>query len=49
MGYKISQKLWEKQKNMVYYESKSPLEEYQANDFADALLILTIHGEINLF
>lgn len=39
MGYKISQKLWEKQKNMVYYESKSPLEEYQANDFADALLM----------
>ena len=39
MGYKISQKLWDKQKNMVYYESKSPLEEYQANDFADALLM----------
>lgn len=39
MGYKISQKLWKKQKNMVYYESKSPLEEYQANDFADALLM----------
>lgn len=39
MGYKISQKLWNKQKNMVYYESKSPLEEYQANDFADALLM----------
>lgn len=39
MGYKISQKLWDKQKNMVYYESKYPLEEYQANDFADALLM----------
>ena len=39
MGYKISQKLWDKQKNMVCYESKSPLEEYQANDFADALLM----------
>lgn len=39
MGYKISQKLWDKQKNMGYYESKSPLEEYQANDFADALLM----------
>lgn len=39
MGYKINPKLWDKQKNMVYYESKSPLEEYQANDFADALLM----------
>lgn len=39
MGYMISPELWEKQKNMVYYESKSPLEEYQANDFADALLM----------
>lgn len=39
MGYKISPKLWDKQKNMVHYESKSPLEEYQANDFADALLM----------
>lgn len=24
---------------MVYYESKYPLEEYQANDFAEALLM----------
>lgn len=39
MGYKISPKLWDKQKNMAYYESKYPLEEYQANDFADALLM----------
>ena len=39
MGYMISPELWEKQKNMAYYESKSPLEEYQANDFADALLM----------
>lgn len=39
MGYKINSKLWDKQKNMVYYESKYPLEEYQANDFADALLM----------
>lgn len=39
MGYKISPKLWDKQRNMAYYESKSPLEEYQANDFADALLM----------
>lgn len=39
MGYKISPKLWDNQRNMVYYESKSPLEKYQANDFADALLM----------
>lgn len=39
MGYKISPKLWDNQRNMVYYESKSPLEEYQANDFAEALLM----------
>lgn len=39
MGYMISPELWEKQKNMAYYESKYPLEEYQANDFADALLM----------
>lgn len=39
MGYKISPKLWDSQRNMVYYESKSPLEEYQTNDFADALLM----------
>lgn len=39
MGYKISPKLWNKQKNMAYYESKYPLEEYQANEFAEALLM----------
>lgn len=39
MGYKISPKLWNKQKNMAYYESKYPLEEYQVNDFAEALLM----------
>ena len=39
MGYMISPELWEKQKNMAYYDSKHPLEEYQANDFADALLM----------
>lgn len=39
MGYKISPKLWNKQKNMAYYESKYPLEEYQANEFARALLM----------
>lgn len=39
MGYKISPRLWNKQRNMFYYESKYPLEEYQANDFAEALLM----------
>lgn len=39
MGYMISPELWEKQKNMAYYDSKSPLEEYQANEFAGALLM----------
>lgn len=39
MGYKISPKLWNKQRNVFYYESKYPLEEYQANDFAEALLM----------
>lgn len=39
MGYKISPSLWSKQKNMAYYISKSPLEEYQANEFANALLM----------
>lgn len=39
MGYMISPELWEKQKNMAYYDSKSPLEEYQANEFAEALLM----------
>ena len=39
MGYTISPLLWSKQKNMAYYLSKSPLEEYQANEFARALLM----------
>lgn len=39
MGYTISSLLWSKQKNMAYYISKSPLEEYQANEFARALLM----------
>lgn len=39
MGYKISPKLWNKQKNMAYYKSKYPLEEHQANEFAEALLM----------
>lgn len=39
MGYIVSPELWNKQKNMAYYESKYPLEEYQANDFAEALLM----------
>lgn len=39
MGYTISPLLWSKQKNVAYYISKSPLEEYQANEFARALLM----------
>lgn len=39
MGYMINTKLWNKQKNMTFYKSKHPLEEYQANEFASALLM----------
>lgn len=39
MGYMINAKLWNRQKNMTYYKSKYPLEEYQANEFAGALLM----------
>lgn len=39
MGYTISPLLWNQQKNMTCYTSKSPLEEYQANEFAMALLM----------
>lgn len=39
MGYIISPISWNSQKNMTYYRSKSPLDEYQANDFAEALLM----------
>lgn len=39
MGYMISPELWNKQNNMTYYKSKHPLEEYQANEFAEALLM----------
>lgn len=39
MGYIVNPELWDKQKNMTYYNSKYPSEEYQANDFADALLM----------
>ena len=39
MGYMINTKLWNRQKNMTYYKSKYPLEEYQANEFAGALLM----------
>lgn len=35
----INTKLWNKQKNKTYYKSKYPLEEYQANEFASALLM----------
>ena len=39
MWYMINTKLWNKQKNKTYYKSKYPLEEYQANEFASALLM----------
>lgn len=39
MGYMINPELWNKQNNMTYYKSKHPLEEYQANEFAEALLM----------
>lgn len=39
MGYKINPELWDKQKNATYYRSDDPLLEYQANQFAAALLM----------
>lgn len=39
MGYIVNPELWDRQKNMNHYESKCPLEEYQANEFAKALLM----------
>lgn len=39
MGYKISSELWDKQKNATYYRSGDSLMEYQANEFAAALLM----------
>ena len=39
MGYKINSELWNKQKNAIYYRSGDSLMEYQANEFAAALLM----------
>lgn len=39
MGYKINSELWNKQKNETYYRSGDSLMEYQANEFAAALLM----------
>lgn len=39
MGYKINPELWNKQKNGTYYKSDDLLKEYQANEFAAALLM----------
>lgn len=39
MGYRISSELWNKQKNATYYRSGDSLMEYQANEFAAALLM----------
>ena len=39
MGYRINSDLWNKQKNATYYRSGDSLMEYQANEFAAALLM----------
>lgn len=39
MGYKINSDLWAKQENATYYRSGDSLKEYQANEFAAALLM----------
>lgn len=39
MGYKINSELWNKQENATYYRAGSPLLEYQAYEFASALLM----------
>ena len=39
MGYRINVELWNKQKNLTYYRSGDSLMEYQANEFAAALLM----------
>lgn len=39
MGYKVNSELWNKQKNATYYRSGDSLMEYQANEFAAALLM----------
>lgn len=39
MGYKTNPELWDKQKNASYYKADNLLKEYQANEFAAALLM----------
>ena len=39
MGYRTNSDLWNKQKNATYYRSVDSLMEYQANEFAAALLM----------
>lgn len=39
MGYKIDNELWEKQDERTYYRNGSSIEEYEANEFAAALLM----------
>lgn len=39
MGYRINSDLWNKQKNATYYRAGDSLMEYQANEFAAALLM----------
>lgn len=39
MGYIINPDMWARQKNVVYYRSGDSLVEYQANEFAAALLM----------
>lgn len=39
MGYKINSDLWNSQENATYYRAGDSLAEYQANEFAAALLM----------
>ena len=39
MGYRTNSELWNKQKNVSYYKADNLLKEYQANEFAAALLM----------
>lgn len=39
MGYKINQSLWDSQKSTTYYRAGDSKVEYQANEFAAALLM----------
>ena len=39
MGYKINEKLWERQDNNIYHRTGNSEREYQANEFAAAFLM----------